>query len=275
MPPGDRDAGPPADGALGEVRRVDSELADVQRELARNNAELVQANERLGLMLGMAAHDLRNPLGVIAAYAEYLQTRVHDRLDTVEREFLQQIRRSSQFMTAIIEAFLELSSTQGHLVLQPTRFDLDALVAEAVVLNGVLAAPRRVRVRAERSGGGLVVADPNKLTQVFNNLIGNAVKFSPDGSEVQVSCWREEGEARVAVTDHGPGIPADELPNLFIPFNRASPRPADGSAKGSGLGLAISRTIVEGHGGCLEVESILGQGARFTVRLPQGHCVNR
>ncbi|MGE5506546.1 MAG: sensor histidine kinase, partial [Actinomycetota bacterium] len=259
----------PEEAVLDDFTRINTELANMQRELARNNAELARANERLGLMLGMAAHDLRNPLGIIAAYAEYLQSRVEERLDPVERQFLQQIRDSSRFMTGIVESFLELSRTQlGRLVLHNQPLDLDVLVSEAVALNGVLAQPRRVRVRADRSGAGIVVADAPKLTQVLNNLIGNAVKFSPEGAEVRVSAWREGGEARVSVIDQGPGIPEAELVRLFQPFSRTSTQPADGSGIGTGLGLAISRTIVEGHGGRLTVDSVPGQGARFTMSLP-------
>jgi two-component system phosphate regulon sensor histidine kinase PhoR len=110
--------------------------------------------------------------------------------------------------------------------------------------------------------------DPNRMEQVLNNLVGNAVKFSPQGGAVVIRVGREGEFVRVSVTDQGPGIPAGEIPALFKPFYRGS-APLPPGERSSGLGLSIARRIVEEHGGAIGVESVVGHGSTFWFTLPE------
>ena len=112
----------------------------------------------------------------------------------------------------------------------------------------------------------MVLADQQRLRQVLANLLSNAIKYSPGGGEIVSCVSRVDGEAQIAITDHGMGIPAEAIPHLFYRFFRADGAPAQ--AEWLGLGLYISRRIVEAHGGTIRVESERGQGSTFTVRLP-------
>jgi signal transduction histidine kinase len=258
------------DGALEELTRLNIEFANMQRELARKNAELARANDRKGLMLGMAAHDLRNPLQVISGFAEYLKTRAADRLDASEQRFLDHILESSARMLSIIEDVLQVSQSEtGKLVLSREPADLVALVEDTALLQASIAQTKRIAIdTVVASHPGLVEVDVGKLRQVLDNLLGNAVKFSPPDTRIEVGLTTVGDEVLISVIDQGPGIPAHELPRLFQPFSRTSVRPTGGEPS-TGLGLAIGKSIVEGHGGRLTVDSQVGCGTTFTLRLPR------
>src|SRR5690606_25220063 len=133
--------------------------------------------------------------------------------------------------------------------------------------NQVLANRKSIRLNlAVGSNLPLVWVDPTKIEQVLNNLVGNAVKFSPPGSEVRIAVASDGDAVTVSLPDAGPGIPAAEQDKLFAPFTRLSARPTGGE-KSTGLGLAICRRIVEGHGGTLTLASTVGEGATFTFAL--------
>lgn len=259
------------DKALEELTRLNIEYANMQRELARKNAELARANDRKGLMLGMAAHDLRNPLQVISGFSEYLKMRASDRLDEAEIRFLDHILESSARMRTIIDDVLSLSRSEtGRLVLDRARIDIAALLGDIVTLQGVIADDKGI-VLAPTGCDAPVIAlvDSGKLRQVVDNLITNAIKFSMPDTAITVSLVQSPEQIVIAVTDQGPGIPAEELPRLFQPFSRTSVRSTAGEPS-TGLGLAISKSIVEGHGGRIAVHSVIGQGTTFTVTLPRG-----
>lgn len=264
-------AGRPAGGLvpdLDEFSRLNTEFANMQRELARKNAELGQANDRKSLMLGMAAHDLRNPLTSIAGFAEFLQRRAADRLSASELQMLQHVRDSAAYMAGIVEGVLDVSQAElGRLVLNREPVEVDGLVAAAVAMNAVLGQPRDIAVQMRGQAGITLSGDRGKLMQVLNNLLGNAVKYSPSGATVTVTVAAGDGRVEVTVEDQGAGIPLAEQGKLFKPFSKTSVKPPAGGMS-SGLGLAISRTIVEGHGGAIRVDSAPGKGSRFTLELP-------
>jgi len=254
-----------------ELSQLNNDLATAQRELAKNNAELSRLNDQKSRFLGMAAHDLRNPLEVILTYSEFLLEEAAPALDHDQVMFVETIRSSSEFMLRLVEDLLDLAKIEsGKLELDLGRVDLGALVERSVGLNRVLAAKKGTTVRLDRGEGELpMVIDPVKVEQVLNNLIGNAVKFSPPGSSVEVRLAPgEEGRVVLAVADQGPGVPPDELDRLFRPFERTRVR-STGGEKSTGLGLAIVKRIVEGHGGAIRVENRPEGGAVFSVSLPE------
>jgi two-component system, OmpR family, sensor kinase len=255
---------------LDELSRVNNELITAHRELAKRNAELAHLNTEKNQFIGMAAHDLRNPLSIILAYSEFLRGKRGIATDPAKRQFIDAIRRSSEFMLEIIDDLLNVTRIEaGKLVLNRVPTDLDQLVRENVALNGALAQGKGLHLayQAEDKFPKLML-DPWKIVQVLNNLIGNAIKASPPGSTVMVGLARDDKGAVVRVTDEGPGIPIDELDAIFRPYQQGSLGTVSGG-KSAGLGLAIAQRIVAGHGGRLRVESYPPDGTSFFVHLPQ------
>ena len=139
-------------------------------------------------------------------------------------------------------------------------------------MNRMLAEKKSIRLDfAAECGLPLFRFDRGKVEQVLNNLISNALNYSPPGTAVTVRAFRLDDSVVVSVCDHGPGIPAEELDKLFKPFSRTSVRSTAGE-KSTGLGLAISRKIVDGHGGRIWAESEVGRGSTFSFSLPAPHA---
>jgi signal transduction histidine kinase len=144
---------------------------------------------------------------------------------------------------------------------------LAAVLQDAVRRFESAAVARRVTIDLDTPPPGLAVRIPPGVAGlVFGNLLDNAIKFSPPGSRVRVGVATEDGTAMIAVSDGGPGVPADELPRIFEPFYRG--KTGAPTTLGTGLGLAICRTLLDRHGGAIAVESAAGQGATFRVQLP-------
>ncbi len=257
------------DAQYDELTRVNNELANLHRELARTNAELAKLNEQKNRFIGMAAHDLRSPLGVILTYSEFLEADAGPMLGEEQRDFISTIKTTSEFMLRLVSDLLDVSSIEsGQLTLDLRPVDLAELVRRHVTLNRLLATPKAIAVECESPSALLpILADAGKLEQVINNLIGNAVKFSHRDTRVTVRVTSADGFATVAVQDQGQGIPAAELPRLFKVFGKSSVRSTAGEPS-TGLGLAICRRIIEGHGGRVGVESTVGRGSTFFFTLP-------
>jgi len=252
-----------------ELSRVNNEFANLQREMAKKNAELAKLNELKNRILGVAAHDLRSPLGVILSYAEFLESDAAQTMDERQREFVTTIKQTSEFMLHMVTDLLDVAAIEGgKLTLDRQPTDLVELTRRNVKLNGVLSARKAIAIELEAPASFPEIAfDRGKIEQVLNNLISNAVKFSHRGRTVHVSITAADGVATVAVRDQGQGIPAADLSKLFKPFSKTSVRSTAGEHS-TGLGLAIVRNIVEGHGGRIWVESEVGRGSTFSFTLP-------
>ncbi len=252
-----------------ELTRLNNELANAQRELAKQNFELERLNRLKTQFLGMAAHDLRNPIGVILSFSEFLRDEAGAVLNKDQLEFLAVIKRSSEFMLHMITDLLDVSAIEsGQLQLDRRPSDLGKLLEYNVGLNAVLAQKKHIQLTLQIDGPLPELSlDEGKITQVLNNLISNAVKFSKAGTAVEVHAVADGGGVRVAVRDQGPGIPEGERGKLFQPFGKTSVRGTAGESS-TGLGLAIARKIVEGHGGRIWAESEVGVGSVFIFTLP-------
>ncbi len=260
----------PADNPyLDDLTKMNNDLITLQRELSQKNRDLERLNAEKNQLLGMVAHDLRNPLAVILDYSDFLLASAGDRLHPDEHEYLKEIDNSSRFMLAMVGDLLNLSAVEaGRLNLDRRPVDLKALAQRVL---------RLLRPQAERKGMALTLeetqpaptiwADEFKTQQVLTNLVSNAIKYSPAGASTQVRLYQEAEMAVVEVADHGQGIPADEVANLFKPYSRTSVQTTGGESS-TGLGLAICRRIVEGHGGEISVTSTVGQGTTFRFTLP-------
>ncbi|HEU5037526.1 MAG TPA: HAMP domain-containing sensor histidine kinase [Nocardioides sp.] len=251
---------------LNEVNRITHDYGALQRrtarELALSRAELAKAHQ----VLRAVAHDLRTPLAAVIGFTELLLD--DEELTTAQRELSERVIRAAHTMTSLTQELVE-AVTLGAAPLRSEPVNLSLLARHVVGRHQVLQSAREVRVVITRDPGSdvavVVRGDEAKLERVLDNLVSNAVKFSPDGGEVRVSVTDDAGFAEIRVRDEGPGLPAEELEEIFQPFHRA---PGAGDVPGVGLGLTIVRRITEHHGGSVHVESVLGEGATFVVRLP-------
>jgi two-component system, OmpR family, sensor histidine kinase KdpD len=232
-----------------------------------NQAEILRRTDELRrALLNAVSHDLRTPLASIMASAGSLQQEDVVWTQEERQDFAQAIVDQAQRLNRIVGNLLDLSRIEGG-SLRPDKgwYDVGALVDE--VLG---------RLRPQTAHHSIVTHIPDDLPavsldyveidQVLSNLIENATRYAPAGTEIQVGVQRANDEVRVAVEDHGPGVPPSAMQHLFDPFYRVAsgtPRPA-----GLGLGLAVAKGLVEAHGGRVWVENRAGGGARFTFSLP-------
>jgi len=250
-----------------EISRLNNELVNMQRELAKRTAELEWLNQEKNYFIGVAAHDLRNPLHTILSYSAFLLEQEADSLSPTQREFLEIIYNRTEWMARLVDDLLDVARIEaGQLDLDLAATDIGALVARNVALHRRMAAGKGVEIDLQVEPLPLAIVDAAKIEQILNNLLSNAIKFSPPGSRVEVRLSAAGEDFRISVRDYGPGIAPEDIPKLFRPFQRGKPGTA--GEKSTGLGLAIVKRIVEGHGGRLWAESTPGQGATFYVQIP-------
>jgi two-component system, OmpR family, sensor histidine kinase VicK len=208
--------------------------------------------------LAMVTHDLSGPLTVLRSRAQLMQRR-----QTYDEQAMAAIVAQTEVMARLVQDLSDVLRLEaGRLELRSERVDLVALAREYAAAS----ASDRHALRVEAPAGPVVGDwDPERLGQVFQNLIGNAIKYSPAGTEVVVRVEPREGEALVAVSDRGPGIAECHLPRLFERFYRAE---TGTQLPGLGLGLYIARMLVDAHGGRIWAESEVGKGSTFFVALP-------
>jgi len=257
-----------------DFTRMNNELATTQRELVKANAALNRALQEKNRLIGMATHDLRNPLGVIRALSHLLLDSEMKLNTEQRRDMLSRITRSSEFMLALIDEMLELTTIEaGELRLELAPVDIGALVNDALEVERVLADEKDVVIHAHVAQLiPPVHVDARRIEQVLHNIVGNAIKFSQPGRpiDVTVSCSGsagEDGRVRISVADRGPGIPAEEMDRLFRPFERTSVQASAGEPS-TGLGLAIASRIVNAHRGRITCDTEVGVGTTFHIDLP-------
>ena len=237
-------------------------------EHARLFAAAERASQERERLLAVVAHDLRNPLGVVGIYAEMLASMQPEDGDEYTRRALATIHDGAASMQRLVEDLLDVTALRdGALRIHRSERRVGEPMEEAERMLRPLAAARGIAfgVHAEGDGADRVAPiDGHRLVQVLSNLVGNAVKFTPAGGEVEVRYTVEDDVLAVAVRDTGPGIAPEDLPQLFTAFWQREPK----DRRGVGLGLWIARAIVEAHGGRLNVESEEGHGTTFHFMLP-------
>jgi len=239
-----------------ERRRAEEALRLRARELARSNEELQQ-------FAYVASHDLQEPLRMVAGYTQLLARRYQGKLDADADTFIHYAVDGVARMQRLIQDLLAYSrvGTQGR---EPRPVDA-ARAAERAVAN-LQAAIQESGARLDVGPLPVVLADETQLTQLFQNLIGNALKFHGDAPpRVEVAARTEDAEVRFTVRDHGLGIDARDFERVFVLFQRLH---GDGGFSGTGIGLAICKKIVERLGGRIGVESRPGEGSTFWFTLP-------
>lgn len=210
------------------------------------------------------SHDLRSPLTSVIGYTELVERA--GSLNDNQREFLKRIQESVQHITSLINDLLELGSIEAGLDTRREFVHLDGILNYTLeMLQGQIKA-KHINLKTEiASALPALRANPVRLRQVLDNVVGNAIKYSHDQGEVTVAMRSEDDQIIVQVTDNGPGIPAKDQAHIFDKFYRGS---NISSKAGSGLGLAIVKSIVEAHQGRMWVESTVGKGSTFFVILP-------
>ena len=233
---------------------------DAEREKRRDAEVLARAREDV---LGVVAHDLRNPLNLIQMTAELMfdEELPHPR----RSELLAIAIRAAKEMNRLIEDLLDTVRLQaGRLSLSVEDVSVDEIIRQADVTFRPLAERRRVHFATAGQDGATVRADPTRVSQIVGNLLGNAIKFTPEKGSVKLLATPRDSEVLFQVTDDGPGIPADNVSHIFDNFWQARKN----DRRGVGLGLAIAKTLVEAQGGKIWVESHVDQGSTFSFSLP-------
>lgn len=220
-------------------------------------------------MLSLASHELKNPLSSLLGYASLLERRLAPGNVVTEREQrqLRTITSQGQRLAKMLDVMLDVARIdQGQLRIQPAPVDLHALVSRIISEFEPVLTDHRIDY-SEPDVPAIVRGDELRLEQVVRNLVGNAVKYSPDGGTISVHLGLAGGRARLVVKDNGIGIPTAALPRLFQRFSRVE-NARSGEITGLGLGLYVVKEVISLHGGTIEVASVEGVGSTFTVVLP-------
>ena len=238
--------------------------------LRRQQIELQTLNDLKNHFLGMAAHDLRTPLGGIMGISELLADQLSPLLTEKQSSFFDMLLTSSQFMAGLVNDLLDASAIESRfLTLERQMTDITVPIIRIVEINGMLASQKNMSIAIScQEKLPDVFADINRIEQVINNLLSNAVKYSQPGTDIAVHLRHENNEVIISVADQGPGIPEKEQHKLFQAFGKTSVRPASKEERSTGLGLLIVRKIIEAHGGRIWLLSEPGKGTEFFFSLP-------
>jgi PAS domain S-box-containing protein len=255
-------------------RRVAVVVAEDITERKRTEEALVRAKEEAerathlkDQFLSTMSHELRTPLNAILGFSELLSDERYGSLNDRQRRYIDHIHTSGRHLLRLINDILDLSKIEaGRFELAIESVRVDYAFDEVLSVMGPLAEKKSQTLSHLAEAGLSVRADATRLKQVLVNLVGNAIKFTPEGGRVELTACREDGQVRMEVRDTGPGIPAEEQKRIFEAFYRL--RISGEATEGTGLGLAITQRLVELHGGQLGLESQLGEGSCFYFSLP-------
>ena len=244
-----------------------TDSANVERALRDRNEALETADRLKTEFLANVSYELRSPLNVIIGFSEILGNEYFGELNARQKEYASGMLESSHHLLALINDILDLSSYEaGQLELEREPFDLQVALESTLALGRERARKQRLSLDLECVGElGDIVADERRIKQALFNLLSNAIKFTPPGGRVALGAERRDDEVAIWVADTGIGIDAEDRAIVFEKFQRG--RRAK-NRKGAGLGLSLVRSIVELHGGSVDLESQVGVGTRITCRLP-------
>ncbi len=242
----------------------DDELGELARTFNAMAADLRRAEEARRRLIADIAHELGTPLAVLQANVEGML----DGVVETSPERLASLHAQIQVLTRLVRDLRDLSlAQQGQLPLDRRAMDLAALAREVVELSRPLAEEKGIALTVEGAGALPVVADRDRIAQVLQNLLANALRYTENGGRVTVAARAGVAEGAVEVSDSGPGIPEEELPYVFERFYRVD-RSRTRATGGAGLGLTIVKTLVEAHGGRVWARSRPGEGSTFGFALP-------
>ncbi|HEU4558598.1 MAG TPA: CHASE3 domain-containing protein [Longimicrobium sp.] len=252
-----------------ELTAQNDTLHGLADELEARTRAAEEANLAKSRFLAAMSHDLRTPLNAISGYADLLEMGIRGPVNESQVADLQRIRNSSRHLLSLINGILSFARIEaGRVEVNPEPVPIGALIRG--IESSFLPQAREKKLRYECDPGAdalWVSADPEKAEQVLLNLVGNAIKFTDEGGEISVRCVEDGGRVAIHVRDTGRGIAAGELPTIFEPFVQVDRERVAERQRGVGLGLAISRELAAAMGGDLSVQSEVGKGSIFTLRL--------
>jgi signal transduction histidine kinase len=253
---------------IGALARSFNKMATTleQTTVSREHAE--QANLAKSEFLANMSHELRTPVHSILSFAELGLEKVENATPEKMADYYREIDENGHILLQLLNSLLDLSKLEaGKMAFNFEESDLNLLVESVTEEFQLLCSEHRLSMRVMPSPGNIrCVVDRDKIRQVVRNILSNAVKYSPDGSEITIAVESERGRARMSVSDCGPGIPENELQNIFEKFVQSSKTKT--GAGGTGLGLSISKEIVNKHEGRIWVENQVGGGACFCFEIP-------
>ncbi len=233
----------------------------------RDITGLQELDRKKDEFLSVASHELRTPLTTIKGYSQLLAQTVNDLAPEERSTYINAVLGEIERMMGLISELLDVSRIEtNRLQIHPTGIRWVGFIEGRVSAFRVQHPTRKIGFDTT-TPELTVMADPDRMRQVVDNLLSNAIKYSPEGTEIDVRIMVEDGQALTAVSDHGIGIPRDEIPQLFERFHRAR-NVSSRYYGGLGLGLYIARAIIEAHSGAIMVQSEEGHGSVFTVKLP-------
>jgi len=243
-------------------------IESTEGELRLSHQLLTELNESKTQFMSEVAHEIKSPLAVMIGYADLLRFDVEN-LSADQREFATSIETAARQLTVLIDDLSDIAKIEtGHFTTSKESHDVLQVVNSVVDGLRVSSSEYARRLRwVSPIGDFSVDGDPSRLSQVFTNLITNALKYSDENEFVEVSTMISDGRVQLLVADRGLGISTDDMDLLFSPYFRST-NPEAKQRPGTGLGLFLSKSIVEEHGGNLTVSSRMGIGSTFTVELP-------
>ena len=252
-----------------ELRAQGEELIAQQQELLEKTGEVEAASQAKSEFLAHMSHELRTPLNVIIGFSQLMLDKVPGEVNQEQKQCLTDILHGGEHLLGLINDIFDLSKIEsGRLKLQLTDVNLsDVIEPLAGTMKTILASRKQTLDIEVEKGLPPVHADKAKLRQVLFNLLGNAIKFTPDEGKLKIEAARKNDWCQVSVVDNGIGIKKEDQEKIFEPFYQLA-NPLIKGKTGAGLGLALARQIVEKHGGKIWVESEWGKGSRFSFTLP-------
>lgn len=240
------------------------------RKLKEVNSSLQEINEQKNRFMGMVAHDLRTPLGAMLSFLDMIIQNEDSHLSDGDLDEIHKLMYAAcQEMLSLVNDVLDISVVEkGSLNLDLQLAELSEIIEKRIKINRFKAEEKGMKLSTSCSGKVNAYVDGNRLAQVIDNLLGNAIKFSPPGTTVDIDLKEKNNFAMISVKDEGPGLTEADVHKIFTEAGKLSAKPTAGE-KCTGLGLAIVKKIIEAHSGYLEVSNAPNKGAVFNVCVPK------